>query len=45
MTVQVNSASLILAREDGEPWDLMESVQPLQTPGIIGAVPAQAVVG
>ena len=45
MTVRVNSVSLILAREDGEPLDLVESMQPLQTPAIIGAVPAQAVAG
>ena len=45
MTVRVNSGALVLARDDGEPLDLVESVRSLQTPGIIGAVPAQAVIG
>ena len=45
VTVRACSAAPVLAREDGEPLDLVESVKSLQTPGIIGAVPAQAVAG
>ena len=43
VTVRVNSGALILACEGGDPLDLVESLKSLQTPGIIGAVPAQAV--
>ena len=45
VTVRVISRALVLARGDGEPLDLVESVRSLRTTGIIGAVPAQAVAG
>lgn len=44
VTVRVNSGSLVLAREDGKPLDLVASMKPLRTPGVIGSVSAQAVV-
>ena len=45
MAVRVNSGTLALRREDGALLDLVESVRSLQTPGIIGTVPAQALAG
>ena len=44
LTERVNSGSLVIAREDGKPLALVGSMKPLRTPGVIGAVSAQAVV-
>ena len=40
----MNSGSLVLAKEDGKRLDLVGSMKPLRTPGLIGTVSAQAVV-
>lgn len=45
VTVRVNSGALVLAQNNGEPLDLVESVRSLQAPGTIGAVSARAVAG
>ena len=43
VTVRVNSGSLVLVGADGEVLDLVECLQPLRDPGVIGSVSAQAV--
>ena len=45
VTVRVNSGSLVLAGKDGEELDLVACMQPLQSPGVIGSVPAAVRAG
>ncbi len=45
VTVRVNSGSLVLVGGNGKTLNLVESVKPLRSPGIIGSVPAQALAG
>lgn len=45
VTVRVNSGALVLEQENGTELDLVEWLRPLDSPGIVGSVPARALAG
>ena len=45
VTVRVNSGALVLEQENGTELDLVQWLRPLDSPGIVGSVPARALAG
>ena len=45
VTVRVNSGILRLEKQDGTELDLVKAMHPLNSPGVIGALPARAPAG